>query len=96
MTARAEHYPTSYGKCPACGKDCFRSRKAARRAAKHRHPDERMCAYECPDHPHAGVWHYGHDRAWRPSGLLPIPAPSPTPAALAQIAAVAAAPRKAL
>jgi len=46
---------TSIGSCPRCGKTSFRSRKAARAAARSFHPGEHKRIYRCVDE----RWHYG-------------------------------------
>ncbi|KRV48803.1 hypothetical protein AQ490_23325 [Wenjunlia vitaminophila] len=56
--------------CPECGKRCYASRTAARKAARVLYPGDAMCAYRCP----SGWWHYGHRAPyWRrgrnPAGL---------------------------
>ncbi len=48
------------GPCVACGKQRYKSRRAARKASKDLHPDARMQAYQCGDY-----WHIG--RAFFPS-----------------------------
>lgn len=49
----------SVGTCQECGKQCFVSRKAARRYMKHWNPPrgryQYMSVYKCGDY-----WHYGH------------------------------------
>lgn len=47
------------GRCDACGKLRYASRKLARAAAKARHQDSRMRAYRCGD-----WWHVGHRPRW--------------------------------
>ncbi len=42
------------GPCDACGKQRYGSRKDARKAAKHLHPDTHMQAYRC-----GRYWHIG-------------------------------------
>lgn len=45
--------------CPRCGKYGYPNRRTARRAAKHKHPNDRaLRAYEC-NHG-TGYWHIGH------------------------------------
>ena len=61
MTAKPAHLPDHVGYCMDCGKLSYRSRKAARRAARAAHPGESLQAYEA----HPGVWHYGHSHVWR-------------------------------
>ncbi|MGH3933500.1 MAG: hypothetical protein ACRDS1_00710 [Pseudonocardiaceae bacterium] len=47
--------------CERCGKWSYRTRKAARRAARTLHPDDSgLQAYQCPHGD--GLHHYGH---WR-------------------------------
>jgi hypothetical protein len=50
------------GDCPLCGKRRYRSRRAARRAARLLYPGDRLRAYRC-----CGYWHIGHLRT-RPTG----------------------------
>jgi hypothetical protein len=51
------------GRCPSCDRVSYRSRKAARRAARATLPGHRnLSAYPCPAQP--DLWHFGH----RPSG----------------------------
>lgn len=84
MTRRAEHYPSSTGCCADCGKQTYRSRKAAKRASKIAHPGDVLHPYECTP----GVWHYGHHR-WRvPGGTVNAAVGLPAPAA-AQMRAMA-------
>lgn len=78
----------SFGKCEGCGKDCYRSRKAARTASKKHHPGDHMRAYECLDAPEVGCWHYGHDESWRhrPTAEAVVPAPPDARAAMHAVA----------
>lgn len=48
-----------FARCSTCGKWCYPTRKAARRAARAFHPGHPMRAYQCGD-----WWHYGHKPAW--------------------------------
>jgi hypothetical protein len=58
----AGNYPPPYERpvrtCPACGKFCFLSRKAARRWAKHRFAADRPRPYRCATG--GDMWHVGH------------------------------------
>lgn len=88
MTRRPDAYPSPTGKCLGCGKDCYRSRKGARAAARHHHPGDHQRAYECTRAPTDGVWHYGHVEKMppQPSGVPVAPAPLQARAAMALIA----------
>lgn len=44
------------GRCSTCRKILWPSRKAAKAAARRRHPGEHMSTYACPN----GGYHYGH------------------------------------
>jgi len=45
--------------CPTCGKRCFPTRRAAKKAARRWFPNETLRPYQCD-----GVWHIGHTPAW--------------------------------
>jgi hypothetical protein len=55
---------TSNAACPACGKKIYKTKKAARRAAKIHHPHVSLSTYQCrsksPLRPDPAPWHYGH------------------------------------
>ncbi|QOR55345.1 MAG: hypothetical protein SHS37scaffold537_43 [Phage 68_12] len=53
----------SIGTCPRCGKQAFKTRKAAKRAMRAIHQDRRLSVYPCGD-----VYHYGHLSARVKSG----------------------------
>ena len=55
---RSDQPADMLGYCPECGKQTFRSRKAARRAAKTCLPHERLSAYPCPVNDNH--FHFGH------------------------------------
>lgn len=53
----------SIGTCPECGKQTFKTRKAAKRALNAIHPGSGMSVYPCGD-----GYHYGHLSARVKSG----------------------------
>ena len=50
-----EQAPYSVGRCSECGKQCFRSRKAAKRHVAKLFPGDRMSIYTCGE-----FFHFGH------------------------------------
>lgn len=48
----ATHLKARQDPCPDCGKQCYRSRRGARAAARLLYPARRMYAYPC-----GGYWH---------------------------------------
>ena len=50
--SRVTHLQARPGPCPDCGKQCYRSRRSARRAGILLYPSRRMYAYPC-----GGYWH---------------------------------------
>lgn len=57
------------GRCHACGKVSYSSRKQAKATARRAHPAEKMDTYECSDNP--GAWHYGHLPKRVRDGIVP-------------------------
>lgn len=55
---------TDLGSCPACKKRIYRSKKAAKNAAKAHHPNDKMSPYQCRSksalRPNPAPWHLGH------------------------------------
>lgn len=52
------------GPCPACKKKIYRSKKAAKNAARAKHPNDKMSPYQCRSksalRPNPAPWHLGH------------------------------------
>jgi hypothetical protein len=46
------HLKAQQGPCPACGKQCYRSRRGARAAGRLLYPNRRTYAYRC-----GAYWH---------------------------------------
>ncbi len=58
MTSREEVQRTWVGRCSACDKIAYWSRKLARQARRRLHPgDSVLHPYRCPE---TGMWHLGH------------------------------------
>lgn len=53
MTGASAHHG-SLGTCEVCGKRCYLTKQAARRARSRRFPGERMSVYRCGDFYHLG------------------------------------------
>lgn len=52
----AEYQPEDTGRCPACGKIRYFTRRGAKAAARRAHPgDHGLRPYQCGTY-----WHYGH------------------------------------
>jgi hypothetical protein len=65
-TMQAQAVPT--GRCVYCRREkwSYRSRKAARQAARIKWPGDHQSAYRCQAAPDdVEVWHYGHYTGWR-------------------------------
>jgi hypothetical protein len=66
--ARHQEYSSpdwqAVGRCPACGKKCYTSKKAAKQAAKVHHSDDHLSPYQCrsdkASKPNPAPWHLGH------------------------------------
>lgn len=51
------HYADGrYGTCSTCGKQSYRDRRMAKKAAQRIHPGDKLSVYQCD----GGNWHYGH------------------------------------
>ncbi|MDF5756613.1 hypothetical protein [Spongiactinospora sp. TRM90649] len=63
MTAR-DPASRHVGRCPACTKVRYPSRRAARAAARRLYPGTNMRAYPC-----GGYWHLARNTPWRIHGV---------------------------
>lgn len=57
------HTQPHLGACAECGKQRYRSRTAARKAARRLYPGEALRAYQCGEY-----WHIGHTPQWKLRG----------------------------
>lgn len=53
--AGPDRFNASLGTCEVCGKRCYESRRAARRAAHAIFPTQKVSAYRC-----GNFYHFGH------------------------------------